>query len=121
MADLERLLETANQRCVALEARVGLLEKELVEAEGGEVRSCVFSRDHLIFSQYRRNHDRTGTVVAQDSPERERAVDTKLNSISTQWCRVLHWMLEVLQVAFARVLFKSVFCCPYVRTTAHEH
>ncbi|CAB1111014.1 unnamed protein product [Ectocarpus sp. CCAP 1310/34] len=39
VADLERLLETANQRCVALEARLGLLEKELVEAEGGEVEA----------------------------------------------------------------------------------
>lgn len=37
VADLERLLSTANQRCVALEARLGLLERELVEAEGGEV------------------------------------------------------------------------------------
>lgn len=31
-------MATANQRCVALEARLGLLERELVEAEGGEVR-----------------------------------------------------------------------------------
>lgn len=45
MADLERLLEAANQRCVALEARLGLLEKELVEAEGGEVCLCVFPGD----------------------------------------------------------------------------
>lgn len=40
VADLERLLGTANQRCVALEARLGLLEKELVEAEEGEVRTA---------------------------------------------------------------------------------
>lgn len=40
VADLERLLAAANQRCVALEARLGLLERELVEAEGGEVRTC---------------------------------------------------------------------------------
>ncbi|CAM9225756.1 unnamed protein product [Scytosiphon promiscuus] len=39
VADLERLLETGNQRCVALEARLGLLEKELIEAEGGEVEA----------------------------------------------------------------------------------
>lgn len=38
-ADLERLLETSNQRCVALEARLSLLERELVEAESGEVRT----------------------------------------------------------------------------------
>lgn len=39
VADLERLLAAANQRCIALEARLALLERELVEAEGGEVRS----------------------------------------------------------------------------------
>lgn len=72
MADLERLLETANQRCVALEARLGLLEKELVEAEGGEVRSCVFAGTYVIISQCQRNHDRTGIVILQDSPEREK-------------------------------------------------
>eukprot|EP00752_Nemacystus_decipiens_P009757 g8714.t1 len=38
VADLERDLATAHQRCVALEARLGLLERELVEAEGGEPR-----------------------------------------------------------------------------------
>ncbi|CAM9809243.1 unnamed protein product [Pylaiella littoralis] len=39
VADLDRLLETSNQRCVALEARLALLEKELVEAEGSEVEA----------------------------------------------------------------------------------
>lgn len=38
VADLERQLLESNQRCAALEARQGLLEKELVMAEGGEVR-----------------------------------------------------------------------------------
>ena len=37
MADLDRQLATENRRSLALEARLGLLEKELAEAEAGEV------------------------------------------------------------------------------------
>lgn len=47
VANLERQLATADRRSNALEARQELLQKELVEAEGGEVRIS-FSSPHLI-------------------------------------------------------------------------
>lgn len=39
VADLQRQLSTANERSAGLEKRQGLLEKELVDVEGGAVRS----------------------------------------------------------------------------------
>ncbi|CAM9512287.1 unnamed protein product, partial [Hapterophycus canaliculatus] len=48
VADLERLLATADQRGAALEARLGLLERELVEAEGGEVEARARLRWALV-------------------------------------------------------------------------
>ena len=59
MADLERELAAANQRCVALEARLDLLGKELIEAEGGGARvakKCGSESDGLQSEQVTTEH-----------------------------------------------------------------